>query len=65
MRKQYDEFLAARERLLHAERRLRRILSAGNGNSQPALHEAPPAAVPPAAEMDYAGFEDRLRTRTN
>ncbi len=60
-RKQYDEFLAARERLLHAERRLRRILSAGNGNSQPAPHEPLLAAVPPAAEMDYAGFEDRLR----
>ncbi len=61
-RKQYDEFMATRERLLHAERQLRRILSAGNGSKEPAPDQAPPAPVPAAAEMDYAGFEDRLRT---
>ncbi len=61
-RQQYDEFRATRERLLLAERRLRRILNAGNGDIGPAPHEPPQAAVTAAAEMDYAGFEDRLRT---
>jgi 2-polyprenyl-3-methyl-5-hydroxy-6-metoxy-1,4-benzoquinol methylase len=61
-RHHYVEFVAARERLMHNERRLRRVMNPANGNGEPQGHHAPPAVVVPAAEIDYAGFEERLRS---
>jgi O-antigen chain-terminating methyltransferase len=61
-RHHYDEFVAARERLLHTERRLRRVQRDENGDGRPQIHASPPPAALPAAEIDYAGFEERLRS---
>lgn len=56
----YQEFTLVRERVVRAERRLRRLLERESGNGAAASQENP--QVPPAAaEIDYAGFEDRLR----
>jgi SAM-dependent methyltransferase len=56
-----DDFQAMRVRLLRVERRLRRIGMVENGSEAMAL---PELSVPPPAlaEIDYAGFEDILRT---
>jgi O-antigen chain-terminating methyltransferase len=40
---------------------LRRFLSAGHDDDTLTLPQAPPAAALAGGEMDYAGFEDRLR----
>jgi 2-polyprenyl-3-methyl-5-hydroxy-6-metoxy-1,4-benzoquinol methylase len=58
----YDEYKLMREQVARAERRLRRLLSAEAGGASTAVEEtSAPLPSPPAAEMDYAGFEDRLR----
>ena len=60
-RSYYDEFKLTRERVLRAERRLRRLLSADavNGAAPSPENSLSPSGA--EAEMDYAGFEDRLR----
>lgn len=60
-RGQYEEFKLTRERVLRAERRLRRLLSGETVNGAAPSHENPLPLSRAEAEMDYAGFEDRLR----
>jgi 2-polyprenyl-3-methyl-5-hydroxy-6-metoxy-1,4-benzoquinol methylase len=57
----HEEFKLTRERVLRAERRLRRFLAAGSSNGAAPAHESALAPDGVEAEIDYAGFEDRLR----
>jgi len=60
-RSHYEEFKLTRERVLRAERRLRRLLSGEALNGAAPSHENPLLPSKAETEMDYAGFEDRLR----
>jgi SAM-dependent methyltransferase len=60
-RSRYQEFQTVRERIWRTERRLRRMLAVENGATPEVLAQAAPEAPPDAAEMDYAGFEERVR----
>jgi 2-polyprenyl-3-methyl-5-hydroxy-6-metoxy-1,4-benzoquinol methylase len=59
----HEQFKRVREQVSRAERRLRRLLNADIPAASAPVQENPPAALPDgaAAEMDYAGFEDRMR----
>jgi 2-polyprenyl-3-methyl-5-hydroxy-6-metoxy-1,4-benzoquinol methylase len=58
LRTYYEQLKLVRERLLRMERRLRKLASPG-ADGGPAVRR--PEAAPPEPEMDYFGFEDRLR----
>jgi O-antigen chain-terminating methyltransferase len=60
-RSHYEEFKLTRERIQRAERRLRRLLNGEHVNGAAPSYENPPAPSGAEAEMDYVGFEDRLR----
>jgi O-antigen chain-terminating methyltransferase len=60
-RTHYEEFRLTRERVLRAERRLRRLLSGETVNGAAPSHEKSLAPSRPETGMDYAGFEDHMR----
>ncbi len=60
-RSHLEEFKLTRERLMRVERRLRHILSGETVNGAAPSGENPLSPSKAEVEIDYAGFEDRLR----